>query len=128
MENCSLDQWYDPAKKFEWKGHSIRYKEHQAEDETLLLIHGFPTASYDWCKIWKPLTERFSLIAPDMIGFGYSDKPYNFPYSIMKQANMILDLLSNKGVTSFHILAHDYGDTVAQEILARTNYDPKFDV
>lgn len=121
MKNCSLDQWYGTAKTFEWKGHSIVYKEQSSENETLLLIHGFPTASYDWWKVWGQLGERFSLIAPDMIGFGYSDKPKSFPYSIMKQADLILNLLEEKGITAFHILAHDYGDTVAQEILARAN-------
>ncbi|WP_084373528.1 alpha/beta fold hydrolase [Reichenbachiella faecimaris] len=126
MENCSLDQWYDTAQTFEWNGHSIVYKEQQAEKEILLLIHGFPTASYDWWKIWKPLTERFSVIAPDMIGFGYSDKPYDFPYAIMKQADLILDLLKEKEIKAFHILAHDYGDTVAQEILARANENQNF--
>ncbi|WP_422361672.1 alpha/beta fold hydrolase [Reichenbachiella sp.] len=121
MKNCSLDQWYGTAKKIEWEGHSILYKDEISDKETLLLIHGFPTSSYDWWKVWGQLGERFSLIAPDMIGFGYSDKPYDFPYSIMKQADLILDLLEQKGISEFHILAHDYGDTVAQEILARAN-------
>ena len=121
MKNCSLDQWYDTAKTFKWKGHSIVFKEKHANSETLLLIHGFPTASYDWWKIWDQLAEKFSLIAPDMIGFGYSAKPYDYPYSIMKQADLILDVLEQKGISEFHILAHDYGDTVAQEILARAD-------
>lgn len=121
MKNCSLNQWYDTANTFNWKGHSIVFKEKNTRSETLLLIHGFPTASYDWCKIWNQLGEKFSLIAPDMIGFGYSAKPYDFPYSIMKQADLILDLLHEKGISKFHILAHDYGDTVAQEIIARAN-------
>ncbi|WP_420582004.1 alpha/beta fold hydrolase [Reichenbachiella sp.] len=121
MKNCSLDQWYNNAKTFNWNGHSIVYKERWSEKEILLLIHGFPTASYDWWKVWDQLGLRFSLIAPDMIGFGYSAKPYDYPYSIMKQADLILDLLEEKGIMEFHILAHDYGDTVAQEILARAN-------
>lgn len=121
MEKCSLSQWYSTAKTFKWKGHSIVYKEKKTEKETLLLIHGFPTASYDWWKIWDHLGEEFSLIAPDMIGFGYSDKPYNYAYSIMNQADVIMDLLNSKGIEHIHILAHDYGDTVAQEILARAN-------
>lgn len=132
MENCSLDNWYKSAKSFSWRprfaeamrrqgGHRIYYREEPRDKEVLLLIHGFPTASYDWWKIWPVLSERFSLIAPDMLGFGYSAKPRSFPYSIIKQADLILDLLRMKGIGEFHILAHDYGDTVAQEILARAN-------
>lgn len=121
MKKCSLDQWYQSTKTFIWKGHSLAYKENQSDRETLLLIHGFPTASYDWWKIWGPLSQSFSLLAPDMLGFGYSAKPQSFPYSIMKQADLIIDLLKMKGISQFHILAHDYGDTVAQEIIARAN-------
>ncbi|MEP3390489.1 MAG: alpha/beta hydrolase [Reichenbachiella sp.] len=128
MKNCSLDQWYGTASSFTWHGNQIVYKEQLSDNETLLMIHGFPTASYDWWKIWSPLAERYSLIAPDMIGFGYSDKPKDFPYSIMRQADLILDLLREKGATEFHILAHDYGDTVAQEILARANESQAFTV
>lgn len=121
MENCSLDNWYKSAKVLDWNGHEIFYKEENSDRDVLLLIHGFPTASYDWWKIWPVLSEKFSLIAPDMLGFGYSVKPRSFPYSIIKQADLILDLLRMKGIGEFHILAHDYGDTVAQEILARAN-------
>lgn len=119
MENCSLDHWYKSAKVFAWKGHNIFYKEHKAEKETLLLIHGFPSASYDWWKIWDQLADRYSLLAVDMIGFGYSSKPKDFAYSIMRQADLILDLLAEEGIKEFHILAHDYGDTVTQEIISR---------
>ena len=128
MQNCSLDQWYGSAKTFTWHEHLIVYKECLSDNETLLLIHGFPTASYDWWKIWEPLSNKFSLLAPDMLGFGYSAKPPEFPYSIMKQADLILDLLKEKGINEFHILAHDYGDTVAQEILARANQDNSLNI
>lgn len=121
MENCSLDHWYKSGKVIDWNGHEIFYKEENSDRDVLLLIHGFPTASYDWWKIWPVLSDRFSLVAPDMLGFGYSAKPRSFPYSITKQADLILDLLRMKGIGEFHILAHDYGDTVAQEILARAN-------
>ena len=117
----SLDQWYDDTSSFEWKNHRIVYKVHKSDLPWLLLIHGFPTASYDWCEIWEPLSQQFSLIAPDMLGFGYSDKPNPFPYSIMQQADLIEDLLGQLNIDECHILAHDYGDTVAQELIARFN-------
>ena len=41
----------------------------------LLLIHGYPTSSYDWHALWAPLAERYSLYALDMLGFGLSEKP-----------------------------------------------------
>ena len=54
-----------------------------------------------------------------MIGFGWSDKPRNYAYSIMDQADLHEGLLSDLGVRKALVLAHDYGDTVAQELLAR---------
>lgn len=87
--------------------------------ETLLLIHGFPTASWDWTSIWPGLVKKFRCVAPDMMGFGFSAKPYDYPYSILDQADLHEGLLHFLGLGRVHILAHDYGDTVAQELLAR---------
>jgi pimeloyl-ACP methyl ester carboxylesterase len=104
-------------------GHAIFYAEHArlpGAATALLLIHGFPTSSWDWQRVWRPLGERFDrVIAPDMIGFGFSDKPRGHDYSILDQADLHESLLAHLGVTRVHILAHDYGDTVAQELLAR---------
>jgi pimeloyl-ACP methyl ester carboxylesterase len=85
----------------------------------LLLIHGYPTASYDWVRVWSRLAERHSLYALDMLGFGLSDKPRDSAYPITLQADLCMALLDDCGVTNAHVLAHDYGDTVAQELLAR---------
>ena len=115
----SPDTWYSDAHIFSWKGHEIIYKKTESDKPWLVLIHGFPTCSFDWWKIWDQLSEHFNLLAPDMIGFGRSDKPYNHNYSIFEQADIHLELISELGLSAFHILAHDYGDTVAQELMAR---------
>ena len=85
----------------------------------LLLIHGFPTASWDWQKLWQPLGESFRLLTLDMIGFGLSDKPKSFNYCFPEQANIVEHLIQKLGIGDYHLLAHDYGDTVAQELMAR---------
>ena len=85
----------------------------------LLLIHGFPTASWDWRAVWPLLQPRFRLIAPDMIGFGFSARPRNYDYSLFDQADLLVALLAYLEVDELYLLAHDYGDTVAQELLAR---------
>lgn len=85
----------------------------------LLLIHGYPTASYDWHPVWDALAARYSLLALDLLGFGLSDKPPGHRYSVAEQADLCQALLESEGVARVHLLAHDYGDTVAQELLAR---------
>jgi pimeloyl-ACP methyl ester carboxylesterase len=85
----------------------------------LLLIHGYPTASYDWVRVWPRLAGQYSLYALDLLGFGSSEKPRDCDYPIALQADLCMALLDDCGVSDAHVLAHDYGDTVAQELLAR---------
>ena len=111
----------------DWKaaGHYFTYKQQQIfvnesdSGEPLLLIHGFPTASWDWYRMWPHLVQEYHVIAADFLGFGFSDKPRNYPYSILDQAELLEALLKEKGIARVHIISHDYGDTVAQELLAR---------
>ena len=85
----------------------------------LLLIHGFPTASWDWEALLAPLARNHRVFAVDMMGFGFSDKPRDYPYAIADQADLQESFLTHHGIKTYGALAHDYGDTVAQELLAR---------
>ncbi len=114
-----LNDWKNKGKYFDYKGHQIFYVQAGQAAEHLVLVHGFPTSSWDWYKIWQPLVDQFTVTAPDMIGFGYSAKPKKYYYNIHDQASLHEALLTKLGITECHILAHDYGDTVAQEMLAR---------
>lgn len=85
----------------------------------LLLIHGFPTASWDWHLLWSLLEQQFQLTAIDMLGFGLSAKPKQGPYSIALQADLHEFIAQQRGIQGTHLLVHDYGVSVAQELLAR---------
>ena len=113
-----LARWKDTGRVYSHRGHDIFYRD-DGRGPVLLCIHGFPTASYDWHAVWPVLSDHFRLIAPDMIGFGFSAKPRGYGYSIADQATIHEHLLAQHGITSCHVLAHDYGDTVGQELLAR---------
>jgi len=114
----TLDDWKANGAEFKHGANTIFYRR-EGFGPNLLCIHGFPTSSWDWHKIWPELTSRFDVLAPDMIGFGFSDKPPRIDYSILDQADIHEELCSFLGIHDVHILAHDYGDTVAQELLAR---------
>ncbi|MHA6492766.1 alpha/beta fold hydrolase [Pseudomonas borbori] len=119
LPGIALDQWRGQGKSFEFHGHAMRYWQ-AGVGEPLLLIHGFPTASWDWHYLWQPLSERYRVIACDMLGFGDSAKPRGHAYSLLEQADLQQALLTHLGITAeVHVLAHDYGDSVAQELLAR---------
>lgn len=86
--------------------------------QTLVCIHGFPSSSWDFEILWPQLTNRFELIAHDLVGLGKSAKP-DRKLTVSLQADVIEELLLSENIPSAHILAHDLGDTVAQELLAR---------
>lgn len=113
--------WRTNGRRHTHRGHQIFWQDGGGgRDGNLLCIHGFPTASWDWHAVWPGLCERFArVIAPDMIGFGWSAKPRSYDYRIADQADIHENLLREQGIARVHILAHDYGDTVAQELLAR---------
>jgi pimeloyl-ACP methyl ester carboxylesterase len=113
-----FEQWRRDGKTFRHRGHAIFYRD-EGTGPVLLAIHGFPSASWDWHPLWRALTARSRVIAPDMLGFGWSDKPRRYPYSVMDQAVMHRSLLASLGVERVHILAHDYGVSVACELLAQ---------
>lgn len=116
--HVSPERWRNTGTTFEWRGHPIFHRV-EGEGAPLLLIHGFPTASWDWAPLWPRLVERHRVLTLDMIGFGFSAKPRRFDYTIAAQADLFEALLARERVSSYRILAHDYGDTVAQELLAR---------
>lgn len=89
--------------------------------ETLVILHGYPTSSYDYYKVLPELSKHYRVIIHDHLGFGFSDKPLEYSYSIIEQADIALQLWKQMGVTNVTLLAHDYGTSIATEILARHN-------
>lgn len=93
-----------------------------AADRTVLLLHGYPTGSYDWHAVWPRLQPGRRLIAPDFPGLGFSGKPEDDPsgrYTLARHAQTLDALLPALGVTAVHIVAHDLGVRVAQALLVR---------
>jgi pimeloyl-ACP methyl ester carboxylesterase len=121
LPGIALDAWRAQGRDFSFNGQPIRYwTAGDPAAEPLLLIHGFPTACWDWHYLWAPLAARYQLIACDMLGFGDSAKPRGHAYSLLEQADLQQALLAHLGESRpLHVLAHDYGDSVAQELLAR---------
>lgn len=114
----TLDEWRVAGAEFCHRGHRVFYRD-GGVGEPLLLLHGYPTASADWRRVWPGLTGQYRVLAADMLGFGFSDKPIDYHYSVFDQASMIENWIEHLGVGRAHVLAHDLGDTLAQELLAR---------
>ena len=85
----------------------------------VLVLHAFPTASYDYVRVVPLLRDRLRLLLFDYPGFGFSDKPRRFPYSLFTYADAAQAVAVHFGVTRAALLAHDIGTSVALEILRR---------
>ncbi len=119
--DAELERWKSGGQYFDYLGFDVFYRK-QGSGPTLLLIHGYPFNSWDWAPLWDRLTDRFTVVAPDMLGMGFSDKPVAYEYSVHDHADMHEALMSDLGLGSAHILAHDIGDSVGQELLARHEF------
>lgn len=86
---------------------------------TVTMLHGFPSSSHDWAKVAPTLARRRALLLFDFLGFGASEKPVEHCYSLHEQADLVEALWALEGVQSTTLVAHDYGVSVAQELLAR---------
>ena len=91
-----------------------------ADGRPVTLIHGFPTSSHDWRLIVGALHDGgCRTLCLDLLGFGASAKPAGHVYSILEQADVVEAVWREFAVVESALVAHDYGVTVAQELLAR---------
>lgn len=85
-----------------------------AAKPTLLLVHGYTASTYVWNTTAPKLAENgFRVIAIDLLGFGYSEKPSWFDYSIESQARMISRFMNRLGIGRAVIVGSSYGGAVA---------------
>lgn len=112
-------EWRDRGEAAEFRGHSIHVFRQEGEGMPLLLLHGFPSSSYDWRQLLEQLPGR-DVLAFDFLGFGLSDKPRDHDYSLFWQADLVEELVRRlcSGRPVF-VLAHDMGTSVANELMAR---------
>lgn len=87
----------------------------------LVILHGYPTSTFDYYKVLPELTKKYRVILHDHLGFGFSEKPKNYSYSLIDQADIALRLWNQLGLKKVTLLAHDYGTSIATEIIARHN-------
>lgn len=80
----------------------------------LILLHGFCSSTLVWSKVFLGFAEAgFRVIAPDLLGFGYSGKPRNGEYTIRGQARRIIRLLDHLKIEKAIIVGSSYGGAVA---------------
>lgn len=87
--------------------------------DAVVMLHGIPTHAYLWRDVARIVQLSRRVVAPDLLGFGFSEKPETADLSPSGQADMVLDVMHKLEITSFTLVGHDYGALVACEILSR---------
>jgi pimeloyl-ACP methyl ester carboxylesterase len=103
-------------------GFSVFYREAGAADApTLLLLHGYPSASHQFRELIPLLADRFHIVAPDLPGFGKSDMPARdaFSYTFEHLTDVIDRFTEVLGLESFALYVFDYGAPVGFRIATR---------
>ena len=122
---ADLDRWRARGRMQAWRAYEIFMIDSAWHDPaattkpTLLLVHGYPTSSWDFSLMWETLCTNFHVVTADMLGMGFGSKPWPHRYRIGEQADLMEAVMQIANIGNCHILAHDYGDTVTQELLAR---------
>lgn len=111
--------WENTGEFYRHRGIPIFYRRSGTGRETLLCLHGFPMSSFDYHKILPALAKRFDVVLFDMVGYGLSGKPVDFGYTTFDQVDVLEGLIGDLDINNIHILSHDYGNTIVQELLAR---------
>jgi pimeloyl-ACP methyl ester carboxylesterase len=110
-------EWRDLGSRVDVGGHGIHVFRREGEGPLLLLLHGFPSSSYDWRLMLDELPGR-AVLAYDCLGFGLSDKPRDHDYTLAGQADIAEALLAGHEGPVF-VVGHDMGTSVATELMAR---------
>jgi pimeloyl-ACP methyl ester carboxylesterase len=119
MGSPSLDEWIAGGERLRVDGHEIFHRQDGPGDgRPVTLVHGFPTSSHDWAAIVPALTESGCRVTTlDLLGFGASAKPSGHEYTIDEQASIVEAVWDHLGIGPTALVAHDYGVSVAQELL-----------
>lgn len=120
--SAPLSAWLERGRHHSVAGRRIFVIDHKPAHESaapLLFLHGFPSSSFDYHLVLPQLMERRRVVLLDLPGFGFSDKPERYSYSLFEQADVVAGLIARLGLVRPHVIAHDLGVSIACELLAR---------
>jgi pimeloyl-ACP methyl ester carboxylesterase len=112
--------WHDRGRSEEFREQPIHVFTREGSEPPLVLLHGFPSSSFDWRRLLEEVPAE-TVLAFDFLGFGLSGKPADHTYGLAWQADLTEELVArNLGDSGpVFICAHDMGTSVATELMAR---------
>ncbi|KAH8892229.1 alpha/beta hydrolase [Thozetella sp. PMI_491] len=100
------------------RGHRLAFRR-RGSGPAVILLHGFPTWSHDYSAVATDLSSDHDVTTLDFLGYGASDKPNPYEYSVAESADSVEDLVTLLGLSSVNLVVHDYGGIVGQELVDR---------
>jgi pimeloyl-ACP methyl ester carboxylesterase len=109
-----------PADQFVRLGDQLVHVEQTGEGEPLILLHGFGASTYAWRKVIPGLAASFHVIAIDLNGFGYTERPRDFEsYTREGQADLVLRVMDALGIGKAQFMSHSYGGGITIWLASR---------
>ena len=84
----------------------------EGRGEIILFVHGTPSWSFEWRHLVRGLSERHRCVAPDLLGFGLSDRPRDYPYTPEAHARSLAAFVDALGLDDFTLVVHDFGGPI----------------
>ena len=112
--------WQGLGRKVTLSGHQIFYIDEGRSDEVILVLHGFPTSSFDFKDVLRTLKQKYRVIIPDHLGFGFSDKPHgDYGYSLGEQAQKIVELCQVLKLVKINVIENVFTTDQKREMIAK---------
>ncbi|HKU50469.1 MAG TPA: alpha/beta hydrolase [Nitrososphaera sp.] len=111
-----------PQKMTYVNGYGIRYLDYGPPNssKTLVLLHGIGASAERWSRVVSPLSKYYHLVVPDIIGFGYSDKP-TVEYTMDFFVDFLQEFLENLKISKASLVGSSFGGHLATEFAIRFN-------
>jgi pimeloyl-ACP methyl ester carboxylesterase len=94
--------------------------EQAGRGEPVVLLHGFGASTYSWRKVMPGIAARFRVVAIDLNGFGYTQRPRDLAsYTREGQGQLVLDVMDALGIKRAHIVGHSYGGGITLWLASR---------
>jgi pimeloyl-ACP methyl ester carboxylesterase len=117
--SARIEDWRRRGEEIEFRGRRIHVMVRPGRGPLVVLLHGFPSSSYDWRGVLDRLDPGRAVACFDFLGFGLSDKPADHVYGLGWQADLTAAVVEHAGGGPAYVVAHDMGTSVATELMAR---------
>lgn len=108
-----LDDALPACARVEVAGQRV-HLERAGRGEPVVLLHGFGCSSYAWRGVTAALARRYEVVAPDLNGFGWTERPRDGEaYTLQGQESLVWGLLDELGIDRAHLVGHSYGGGLA---------------